>query len=741
MADVKRDKATRSIIMDGPDDDMKLVRAEVREGLSKITEMDIEFVVEGAAGKDFALSGLVGERITLTVKPDPENNHNNPKYFSAHVIEVCFERVFEGEALFSARCRAWPWFLTEMADCRIYQEMSTIDIIKDVFSRSGFSGSTYIDESKLSGKGAEIRTFCVQYRETSWDFVYRLMVEDGITFYFRHENEKDILCFVGECGSLPDLSPKAWECHTEEDASANRGDYFFDWSEYNAAATSKTTLKDFDFVKPTVDLKVSKPLAYTGKFADILERYDYPGRYTEDKRGTDLADFRQLANAAGFVRYSGIGNVRSLATGHRITIGECARSALNREYFIIEAVHQLQIEASYDTGELSETLLSKNQAYPFAKENDEFSKQDREESGKSASNNGAVPKPYRVLCKAQPHPSEFKPPYPCNRPSISGLQTATVVGPSGREIYTDPYGRVKLQFHWDLVGKSDEKSSCWVRKAEPWTGAGWGMQWVPRIGQEVVVQFEEGDPDRPLVVGMLFNNAKTYPTFRGKDEAKATLTSQDAEGNSLKSALPANMTMVGWTTSSSKGGKTSKFHELVFEDKLNSEFVRFQSERDYRAIIKNNAKIDVGLVHKDKGDYELTIHNDRKVTVKEGDHTFLVEKGKEDYTVEKDRTVTMNANHIEKISKDQTSKIGGNQEVTVSKSQTIDVTQKISAKAGTKVTIKCGGSTIEMTPSKISLKSVQVVINGSAQSKVSGAVVDVAGSGMTKISGGVVKIN
>ena len=722
-----------------PHEKAKLVRAEVREGLSQITELDMDFMIEGTAGKDVDVNTMVGKLITIEIEiKDPDNGIDTTKYFTAHIIEISFERVLEGEALYSARCRNWLWFLTQTTDCRIFQNQNAEQIITAVFAEYGFESANHLNKSKLSGRGQDQRIFCVQYRETDYDFVYRLMVEEGITYYVLHENGKDIVHLVGAAAQLPDHEPKEFEYHKEDDAAQTRPDFVWDWSEYAHVRTAQVTLNDFDFKKPSTELLLSSKATPEYTLHNKYEVYDYPGRYHDDQVGTTITETRQQAHAAQFRRFGGECSVRWLATGHRFTLAKHVRDSLNIEYFVIEAVHQMQIESDYDDGALKDTLLGRNLRHEFGKMRAEGSE---EEDGKYPQ----APRPYRVLFSAQKHGgtvgNEFRPPYPCRRPVIPGLQTATVVGPQNDEIYTDAYGRVKVHFHWDRIGERNENDSCWIRKAEPWTGAGWGMQWIPRVGQEVVVQFEEGDPDRPMIVGMLFNNAKIYPTFRGKDEAKATLTSQDEDGNSLASALPANKTMMGWTTRSTKGGKAGTFHELVFEDKLNAEFVRFQSERDFKSIVKNNAEYTYGLEHKDKGDVTITIHNSLTETLNEGDHKFTVSKGKEDYTVEKDRTVTMNANHVETISKDQTSKITGNQNITVSKSQTTTVTQKITTKANSKITLKCGGSTIEMTPSKISIKSVQVEINGSASAKLLGGKAEVTGTGMVMVGAPMVKIN
>ncbi|MEM9145014.1 MAG: type VI secretion system tip protein TssI/VgrG [Pseudomonadota bacterium] len=690
---------------------MQLLRAEVREGVGKITEIDIEFL---STKYDIKLEDVIGEPISIEI----DTAQQNIRYFSGICIEVLFEGSYQGQAHYCASLRAWPWIMTRTADCRIFQDMTVLDIMKEIFGEYGFTDYEDKTQNALTHK----RSFCVQYRETDWDFIYRLMVEEGLYFFFDYSLKKSTMILMAEAGQHSSITEESdLEFWYKDDKLRMRGDHIFDWRELERMHSGKITLKDYSFQAPDNELLENSALASGKHKYKDYEIYDWHGRYkgkdknnsnNESERGKQLARVRMEALKAEHVRSRGVSNVRTLAPGYRFKMTNHPRVPANREYLVVEAIHQFQIETDYNTGELEESALGERVQLDLEKN----------------------PDPYRVHFWTQPHDVDFRIPYECPRPQISGLQTAVVQGPSGDEIYTDVYGRVKVKFHWDRnpAKKEDHALTCWIRKAESWAGQSWGMQWVPRVGQEVVVAFEEGDPDRPLIVGMLFNQKNTHPEFRTADLAAPTLATTDEDQNNLSSALAANKNLMGWTTRSTKSGSASTFHELAFDDTKGSEFVRFQSERDYKQIIKNNAEVTIGIEHADAGDFTQTIKNHRTETVEEGDHTFKVAKGKEVYHVEADREMTVNGSHTETIEGDQT--------VTISGSQTIDVTGEISITSQQKITLKVGGSTITIDTASISIESPQISVAGSGSVEISGGMVDVAGDGMVTMGAPMVEI-
>ncbi|MDT8343069.1 MAG: type VI secretion system tip protein TssI/VgrG [Thermohalobaculum sp.] len=697
----------RAIRMTGPlpTAEMQLLRAQVDEGMSRITEIGIEYL---STDIDAELQDVVGQIVTIEV----DTADDGVRYFTGHCIEAEFLGQYQGLGLYRAEVRPWPWFLTRTADSRIFQDKSAIDIIKQIFGDHGFSDFT--DSS--NGVGATARTYCVQYRETDWDFICRLMEEEGLYYYFDYSTSAATLVIVGDTGSHVAISPTATVAFFfREEATLKRADHIFEWSGRERLTRGKVTLNDFNFQTPNADL-VSVSVDEKGTHSyKSHEVYDHPGRYGETERGGALAGFRMGAYAARHLVSRGAGNHRGLAVGYRFTLENHPREADNQEYLILSARHMLQVEADYDLSEIDKALLGRGLRFDFSENRDD----------------------YTCVFEVMPAQAQFRAPHATPKPVIPGIQTAIVVGPDGNEIYTDCYGRVKVQFHWDREGKDEDRketSSCWVRKAEPWTGAQWGMQWVPRIGQEVVVMFEEGDPDRPLIVGMLYNNAKTYPPFRANDESLTapTLTSQDDDGNSLSSPLPDTMNLVGWMTRSTAQGGTTTFHELVFDDTKDAEFVRFQSERDYKQIVKNNAVITIGVEHANAGDLTQTVQNN--VTEDIGND--------ETVTIGNNRTITIGTDHVADIGNNETVTIATDKTDDVGSNYTVTVGSNLDITANSNIKLTCGGSSIEITSSKITLTAatIEIKASGSLTAESSG-MAEVKAGGILTLKGATTMIN
>ncbi len=678
----------RFVRMYGPleDIEMQFLRAEITERLSEITQVEVEFL---SARKDVKLEKILGQPISIEVQYADESDE---RYFVGHCIEVQYEGDLAGFMLFSAVLRPWPWLLTRSSDCKIFQEKTAMEIIKEVFGDYGFD---FKDETQATFPK---RTYCVQYRETDWDFVYRLMIEEGIYFYFDYEKGKATLVMVDDIGKHKMIDGESTiEFRRESAVGVKDHELITEWREYETLQSGKVTLDDYFFEKPSSDLVTSVNLPKGEHPHKDYEIYDYHGRFEDVDRGQTLARSWMESLAAMHRRSFGKTNIRRFACGYKFKLDKHHIETFNnKEYLLLSTTTQIQIEPDFgNIEESNETPL-----------------------GEKLKLDEKNPTLYRVIFDAQPATEAFRARHECRRPLIPGLQTARVVGPKGDEIYTEKYGRVKVRFFWDRAENKDEDASCWIRTAVPWSGKQWGMVWVPRIGQEVVVQFEEGDPDRPIIVGMMFNEETKHPY-----------------------SLPDNMTQMGWTSRSSAKGGSDTFHELVFEDKKAQEFIRFQSERDYKQIIKNNAEITVGIEHSDPGDMTMTVKNSLTETVQEGDHTFAVETGNETYSVEANRDMTVNGDHSE----------------TVAGSQTINVTGAISITSSDSITLTVGGSSITIDSSSISFNSTtiegtangQLSMSGSGQASLSsdgnvevgGAMTSVNGDAMVKIQGAITKIN
>jgi type VI secretion system secreted protein VgrG len=300
-----------------------------------------------------------------------------------------------------------------------------------------------------------------------------------------------------------------------------------------------------------------------------------------------------------------------------------------------------------------------------------------------------------------PASTNFRPSRITPKPMIHGIQTALVVGPSGEEIWTDKYGRVKVQFYWDREGKKDDKSSCWIRVGHPWSGKNWGAIHIPRIGQEVLVSHMEGDPDRPLITGMVYN-AETMPPY----------------------GLPDNKTQSGIKTRSSKNGGSDNFNELRFEDKKDQEEVYFHAEKDFNRVVENNDSLKVGFDKKDDGNQSIEIFNNQDVKI----GTSQSKDGSQTIQIWKNRSTEL------KMGNDDLHLDMGNQttKLDLGQSQT---------EAMQSIELKVGQSSIRLDQMGVTIKGMMITIEGQMMTEVKGMMTQVIGNAMLQAQGAITMIN
>ena len=549
---------------------------------------------------------------------------------------------------YRATLRPWLWFLTRTADCRIFQNMTAPDIIKEVFRERGFSDF----EDKLSGTYRE-REYCVQYRETDFNFVSRLMEEEGIFYHFTHEQDKHTLALTD--GSHEPAAGYEQIPYFPPDEHPGKPDHVDDWKICGEVQPGNYTLRDFDYLNPRANLeaKASNPRPHEHGEGEI---YDYPGLYDQADDGEAYAKTRLEELQAGYARVEGSGPVRGVSAGAEFELANYPRADQNRRYVVVSASYELASDEYQTT---------------------------------AAAGGGP---PFRCRFVAIDSDTQFRPARLTPKPFVQGPQTAKVVGQKGEEIWTDEHGRVKVQFHWDRLGKSDENSSCWIRVASPWAGNGWGAVQLPRIGQEVIVDFLEGDPDRPIITGRVYNNDNKPPY-----------------------ALPAKKTRSTVKSRSSKSGDDKTFNELRFEDKKDEEEIYFHAEKDFNRVVENDDALKVGFDKKDKGDQTIEIHNNQKLVVGNSQS----DDGSQTIEIWKDRTATLKT---------------GN--------DTVKITMgKSTTEAAQSIELKVGASSIKIEPAKITLKAPQIAIQGDAMVKVKAPMTEVSGDGVLTLKGGLIKIN
>jgi type VI secretion system secreted protein VgrG len=580
----------------------------------------------------------------------------------------------------------WLWFLSLSRECRIYQNLTVPEIVEQVFRAQGYS-----DFELRLVKPYPKREYCVQYRETHLDFVSRLLEDEGIFYFFEHSADRHLLVLADSngatrpCEGMPTarMAPRVATAGDDVVTALHR--------EHRAGA-GKVALRDYDFLQPSLNLES------TIAADEPEEVYDYPGLYSNPEEGERYARLRLEGQAARREVVNGEGTCRAFVSGCRFDLAEHYREDANQAYLLLRVRH----EAS---------------AGDWRSWNDS-------------------PLDYKNRFLAVPYAVPFRPRRRTPRPFVRGSQTALVVGPAGEEVWMDSHGRIKVQFYWDRIGTKDENSSCWVRVAQPWAGKGYGSIQIPRIGSEVVVEFLEGDPDRPLVTGCVYNAEQTPPY-----------------------ALPAAGIQMGMKSRSSPGG--GGHNEISMTDTKGKEMMNLHAQHDMVTTVQH--------------DDAQTVNNDRTITVK-GNHTE---------SITKDCTITVDAKHTETVKGDTSITISqGNyshtvaagtatlhvkgavaetfddgQTTTVAKDVAIRSTSaKITLTAATEIVLTTGDSSISMkSDGTITISGKTVTVAGTdtasmgvgAQSvtankqkvMVSGAGISATAVGVHEISGALVKIN
>jgi len=665
----KPTQKNRELAIDTPlgEDVLLLIGMSGTEQLGRPFEYSLELASDDHQIK---AKDIVGQNVTIRL----ELGAGKTRYFNGHVNRFTQLTTAGQLARYQAIVVPWLWFLSRTANCRIFQEKTVPDIIKQVFRDRGFTNF----EDGLSGN---YRTweYCVQYRETDLRFVSRLMEQEGIYYYFKHENGKHSLV-LADSYSAHEPYPEFEELiYQPADRGTAAEDYVSDWAVETRLQPGSYALRDFDFKNTQKDLLARAKVSREHTAADF-EIYDYPGDYSEMSDGEEYARRRIEELQAEYEVATALSNARGICVGFTLSLTGHPRDDQNKEYLITSVNYTIKGDEIFSAGsEGSECAYSC-----------EFTS---------------------IEC-SQPFRSRRIAP----KPSIPGPQTAVVVGPSGEEVYTDEHARVKVKFHWDRYSKADENSSCWVRVAQVWAGKSWGAMYIPRIGQEVIVEFLEGDPDRPIITGRVYN-AQAKPPY-------------DLPGNKTVSTLKSNST---------KGGEG--FNEIRFEDKKDEEQIYVHAEKNLDIRVKNDRFETVSRnrhLHVEQDKFEHVDNNrseevdaDHKETI--GKDRHLTVKGKEAKEVAKSLSLTVKgevievfkAGHSEQTTKDYYLKA---QNVVIEGLQNITLSV-----GGSYIAIEAG--TIEInTSGQLKIDGAQVQVNGKAQTSIQGGA-------MTEIKGGIVKIN
>ena len=636
------------------------------EALSELFQFQIEAVWTGESPLDF--KSLLGFNVTLElalpagkryingiVQSIVQGIHDSERFITHYFLEVVPEM----------------WLLTRNVQSRIFQQKSVPDIIQAVWSKLGLTSTL---KKSLTGTHSE-REYCVQFQESDFQFVSRLMESEGIFYFFQHEDGKHT-CVIADGNTafqpLPGVSTVKFD---ETRGGIREESKIHAWNKAQEIRSGKYSLEDWNFETPTTDLLVDQTTIVKVQGNDKLELYEYPGGYMQKGDGEGISKLRMQDEEAPGATVRGESLHGAFCPAYKFTL-KGYFSDSDKEWILTAVDHAAR-----------QPIVLSPDVQPFEYTN-----------GFTCIPSATTYRPLRVT-----------PP-----PRVKGLQSAMVVGPSGEEIYTDQYSRVKVQFHWDREGKSDEKSSCWIRVATFWAGKQWGAIHIPRIGQEVVVDFVDGDVDRPLIVGSVYN-ANTMPPY----------------------TLPANMTQSGVKSRSSKGGAAANYNELRFEDKMGSELVTLHAEKDQSIEVEHDETHWVGNDRTKNIDHDETTHvkHDRTETV-DNDETITI-KGKRTETVTGNETIEVqqgNRSLSVDMGNDSTEIKMGNQ------STKVDL-GKIDETAMQSITLTVGQSSIKIDQMGVTIQGMMIKITGQIQVDVEGLMTQIKGTAMLQEQGGIVMIN
>ncbi|MBA6096176.1 type VI secretion system tip protein VgrG [Pseudomonas juntendi] len=538
------------------EEDLLLEHFSGSEGLSQLYQMDLALLSQRS---DVKLKSLIGKPATVEI----ELSDGSFRYINGYINRFSTQGSDGGVVRYSAMLGPWLWMLTCRFDSRIFQDKTVQDVVSEVFA--GF-GSLAKYEFRLS-KSLKSYSYITQYRESDFNFIQRLLENDGLFYYFEHTAETHVMVITDDSSTLLPL-PEQPQIRFHSASVTETADSITQWHASRQLQSGKIAVRTFDYRQPRNFLPVSMHSLNEQGDVDKFEIYDFPGQYTHatNEAGEDLVRNRIEALELVGKTFYGYSNCRAMKPGYTFELTQHyvhdSGDADDRQFLLLSVEHRGS--NNYMTGD------------------------------QAGYDNKFVCVRRKIA---------FRPQLSTRKPLINGPQTAIVVGPPGEEIFTDELGRVKLQFHWDRLGQFNDQSSCWVRVAQSGASGGFGSIQIPRVGDEVVVVFLDGNPDRPLIMGSVYNSTNTPPW-----------------------SLPANKTQSGFLTRSMKGdGGTANFFR--FEDKAGAEQIIMHAERNMDTEIEldethdvgNNRTITVGGTHTE------TVKKDTVVQVTEGSYTLQVD--------------------------------------------------------------------------------------------------------------------
>lgn len=633
-----------------------------REAISELFSFHLDLLSEEAA-VDF--SKIIGQNVTISVTLSDET----PRFINGIVSHFAMSGRDNRFTRYQMTVVPWAWKLTRFTDCRIFHNKKVQDILAYVFSSRGLTDYTF----SLTESYSPLE-YCVQYRETDFQFISRLMEEHGIFYFFQHEKNKHTMLIADSPSAHKPCSEQQNVGYNLVAGGLDQADVVTAWRFEQQWRSGKCTLTDYNFTTPSTSLLASEPtIVSVGGNADF-ELFDYPGGQTTRSEGTDVAKLRMQEEEATHLVAGGSSVCRAFIPGYKFNLTDHEQRSMNASYILTSVQHTASIAGTYSE-----------------EEEDRYSNE------------------FTCIPASVP----FRPARRTPRPVVRGPQTAVVVGSrtgqdsgdtagggDGEEIWVDNYGRVKVLFPWDRASAC----SCWVRVSQDWAGKGWGAVSIPRVGQEVVVSFLEGDPDRPLITGRVYNAEQVTPY-----------------------TLPQYGTRTTFKTRSSTGGGDDNYNELRFEDKTGEEQVFVRGEKDYDTRIRNDSREWIG------NDRSLIVKHDQKESVSGDVH--LQVSGSQFEKIGGALHLQVSGDQLEKISGNLQHSVLGNLNHQTDGTISIQAGQNFYGKsgqnyahqagemihlkagmmmvleAGVQLSLKVGGNFIDIGPEGISIQGTMVMIN------------------------------
>jgi len=633
---------------------------------------------------DIVFKDIIGKKVTVSIVL----NGDEERYFNGIICRFSQGRGNAekgGDNRFSyytATMVPWSWLLGKTEDSRIFQEASVPDIITKILGEKGL-----LDFEFRLKKSYSPRIYCVQYRETDLDFISRILEEEGIYHFFEHNAKMHKLIFADDPVEHQPCPHQKEAVYQQTVGGWLDDDVITELDMHQEIRAGKYTLKDYNFEIPTTDLMVSVD-AQVDLDAGEREVYLYPGEYGKRDEGDRLANLRMAAEETQITRIHGSSDCRGFTCGFRFLLLDHYREDMSDKNYVLTRVEHKANQSVGTAGLIAAEASDQLYANSF---------------------------------DCIPHDVPYVPPRITPKPVVEGVQTAIVVGPNEEEIYTDEHGRVKIQFHWDREGSWDEESSCWVRVSQLWAGNNWGAIYIPRVGQEVVVSFIEGDPDQPLITGRVYHGINKHPYPLPAEKTKSTIKSNSSPGG---------------------GGS----NELRFEDKAGDEEVYLHAQRDWTIAVEYDKNQTTGNNETAK----VEVNRSRTVG---SDETIMI-GANQIKNVGSDETLTIGSNRTKTVGADETGSIGGNSfetiggnctqsvsgkqlvsvggnaqyevagSLVINAGQAIELTSpKITLNASTSLEIICGGTTIKLTPGSLKTESPAITTTAGATHDIKGAIV------------------